>query len=172
VRVGPLLGGYFTDHGTVGIRGARHCRLAVVFYLNVPLGLVALFMVIVKMPKLSHDFKGSIDYVGALLIVGACVPLLLALTFGGQKYPWGSPVVLGLSSMFVVFTILFVFNEKRVSDPDHPYGIVRQQSVRVGKSSGLLLIDVVLERGGLSAACSCSLDRACKPPPAGWQRCP
>src|SRR5580698_8174957 len=93
--VGPLLGGYFTDHGTVTFAGHVIAGWRWVFYLNVPLGLVALFMVIVKMPKLSHDFKGSIDYVGASLIVAACVPLLLALTFGGQKYPWGSSVVLG-----------------------------------------------------------------------------
>ena len=115
--VGPLLGGYFTDHGTVSFGGHVIAGWRWVFYLNVPLGLVALFMVIVKMPKLSHDFKGSIDYVGALFIVGACVPLLLALTFGGQKYPWGSPVVMGLLALFVVFTTLFVFNEKRVDDP-------------------------------------------------------
>jgi len=115
--VGPLLGGYFTDHGTVSFAGHVIAGWRWVFYLNVPLGLVALFMVSVKMPKLSHASKGSIDYLGAVLIIGACVPLLLALTFGGQKYPWGSPVVLTLLGMFVVFTVLFVFNEKRAEDP-------------------------------------------------------
>jgi EmrB/QacA subfamily drug resistance transporter len=115
--IGPLLGGYFTDHGTVSIAGHIIAGWRWVFYLNVPLALVALFMVIVKMPKLSHAAKGSIDYVGALLIVAACVPLLLALTFGGQKYPWDSGVVLTLLAMFVVFTALFVRNEKKVSDP-------------------------------------------------------
>jgi MFS family permease len=74
-------------------------------------------MVIAKMPKLSHAAKGSIDYLGAVLIVAACVPLLLALTFGGQKYEWSSPMVLGLLAMFVICTILFVIVEKRVKDP-------------------------------------------------------
>jgi MFS family permease len=74
-------------------------------------------MVIAKMPKLSHAAKGSIDYLGAVLIAAACVPLLLALTFGGQKYAWDSPVVLGLLAMFVICTILFVIVEKRVKDP-------------------------------------------------------
>jgi EmrB/QacA subfamily drug resistance transporter len=115
--VGPLLGGYFTDHGTVSIAGHLIAGWRWVFYLNVPLALVALFMVIVKMPKLSHAAKGRIDYLGALLIIGACVPLLLALTFGGQKYAWDSGVVLTLLGMFAVFTVLFVFNEKRASDP-------------------------------------------------------
>jgi EmrB/QacA subfamily drug resistance transporter len=115
--VGPLLGGYFTDHGTVSIAGHVVEGWRWVFYLNLPLGLVALFMVIAKMPKLSHAAKGSIDYLGAVLIVAACVPLLLALTFGGQKYAWDSPAVLGLLAMFVVCTILFVIVEKRVKDP-------------------------------------------------------
>jgi EmrB/QacA subfamily drug resistance transporter len=115
--VGPLLGGYFTDHGTMSIAGHIVEGWRWVFYLNLPVGLVALFMVIAKMPKLSHAAKGSIDYLGAVLIAAACVPLLLALTFGGQKYAWDSPAVLGLLAMFVVCTILFVVVEKRVKDP-------------------------------------------------------
>jgi EmrB/QacA subfamily drug resistance transporter len=115
--VGPLLGGYFTDHGTVTIAGQVIAGWRWVFYLNIPVGLVALFMIVAKMPKLSHAAKGTIDYLGAVLIVAACVPLLLALTFGGQKYPWSSPVVIGLFAMFAVCTGLFVFVEKRVQDP-------------------------------------------------------
>jgi EmrB/QacA subfamily drug resistance transporter len=115
--IGPLLGGYFTDHGTISLGGHTIEGWRWVFYLNLPVGLVALFMVIAKMPKLSHASKGSIDYLGAVLIVAACVPLLLALTFGGQKYAWDSSVVLGLLAMFVVCTALFVLVEKRVADP-------------------------------------------------------
>lgn len=115
--VGPLLGGYFTDHGTVTIAGHLIAGWRWVFYLNIPVGLVALFMIVAKMPKLSHAAKGTIDYLGAVLIVAACVPLLLGLTFGGQKYPWSSPVVIGLFSVFAVCTGLFVFVEKRVQDP-------------------------------------------------------
>jgi EmrB/QacA subfamily drug resistance transporter len=115
--VGPLLGGYFTDHGSVSIAGHEIAGWRWVFYLNLPIGLVALFMVIAKMPKLSHASKGSIDYLGAVLIVSACVPLLLALTFGGQKYAWDSSMVLGLLGTFVVCTALFIVVEKRVKDP-------------------------------------------------------
>ncbi len=115
--IGPLLGGYFTDHGTVTIGGHVIEGWRWVFYLNLPMGLIALFMVIAKMPKLSHAAKGSIDYLGAVLIVAACVPLLLALTFGGQKYAWDSPVVIGLLAMFLVCTVLFVIVERRLKDP-------------------------------------------------------
>ena len=115
--IGPLLGGYFTDHGTVTIAGHTVEGWRWVFYLNLPMGLIALFMVIAKMPKLSHAAKGSIDYLGAVLIVASCVPLLLALTFGGQKYAWDSPIVIGLFAMFLICAVLFVIVEKRVSDP-------------------------------------------------------
>src|SRR5262249_16922845 len=80
-------------------------------------GLVALFMVSTKMPKLSHASGGKIDYLGAILIVASCVPLLLALSLGGQKYEWSSPVVLGLLGMFLVCAVLFVLVERRVADP-------------------------------------------------------
>jgi EmrB/QacA subfamily drug resistance transporter len=115
--IGPLLGGYFTDHGTVSLGGHVIAGWRWVFYLNLPMGMIALFMVIAKMPKLSHAAKGKIDFLGSGLIVAACVPLLLALTFGGQKYPWGSPVVLGLFAIFAIATLLFIFVEARVKDP-------------------------------------------------------
>ena len=115
--VGPLLGGYFTDHGTVTILGHVVAGWRWVFYLNLPIGAVALFMVIAKMPKLSHAAKGRIDFAGAALIVAACVPLLLALTLGGQNYPWASAPILGLFALFATATALFVWVEGRVADP-------------------------------------------------------
>jgi len=115
--IGPLIGGYFTDHGTVTLFGHVVAGWRWVFYLNLPIGLVALFMVIARMPKLSHPSKGKVDYLGAALIVTAGVTLLLALTFGGQKYPWGSPEVLGLFAVFALATGLLIAVERRVPEP-------------------------------------------------------
>ena len=115
--IGPLLGGYFTDHGTVTILGHVVAGWRWVFYLNLPMGLIALFMVIAKMPQLSHAAKGKIDFLGAALILCSSIPLLLALSFGGQSYAWGSPQVLGLFAMFAVSTVLFVIVENRVEEP-------------------------------------------------------
>jgi EmrB/QacA subfamily drug resistance transporter len=115
--IGPLIGGYFTDHGTVTILGHVVAGWRWVFYLNLPVGAVALFMVLAKMPRLSHAAKGRIDFLGAALIIGACVPLLLGLTLGGQAYAWTSPMVLGLFAMFAVCTVLFVLVELRVEEP-------------------------------------------------------
>ncbi|MBV9548931.1 MAG: MFS transporter [Alphaproteobacteria bacterium] len=115
--IGPLIGGYFTDHGTVTIAGHVIAGWRWVFYLNMPLGLVSLFMVAVKMPKLSHASRARIDFPGAGLIVAAGVALLLALTFGGQKYPWGSPTVLGLFAGFAVATAALIVVEARTDEP-------------------------------------------------------
>jgi EmrB/QacA subfamily drug resistance transporter len=115
--IGPLIGGYFTDHGTVTLFGHLVAGWRWVFYLNLPVGLVALFMVIARMPRLSHASKGKVDYAGAALIITAGVSLLLALTFGGQKYPWGSAQVLGLFALFAAATALLIAVEQRVAEP-------------------------------------------------------
>jgi EmrB/QacA subfamily drug resistance transporter len=115
--IGPLIGGYFTDHGTVTLGGHVVAGWRWVFYLNLPIGLVALFMVIARMPLLSHPSKGKVDYLGAALIVAAGVSLLLALTLGGQKYPWVSPQVMGLFAIFAIATGLLIVVERRVPEP-------------------------------------------------------
>jgi hypothetical protein len=62
-----------------------------VFYLNLPLSLLSLFMIIVKMPKMSHQAKGKIDFIGAGLIIATFVPLPAGAHFGGHKYAWTPP---------------------------------------------------------------------------------
>jgi MFS family permease len=96
--IGPLIGGFFTDHGTVQLLGHTVAGWRWVFYLNLPLSLLSLFMIIVKMPKMSHAAKGKIDFRRSGLIIATAVPFLLALTFGGHKYPWASPVVWACSA--------------------------------------------------------------------------
>ena len=114
--IGPLLGGYFTDHGTVTMLGHVVAGWRWVFYLNLPVGFIALFMVAAKMPRLNHASRSRIDFLGAFLIILASVPLLLALTWGNQ-YGWTSARVVGLFTLFVVSTVAFIFVEQRVEDP-------------------------------------------------------
>jgi MFS family permease len=59
--VGPLIGGYFTDHGSVTIGGLYVAGWRWVFYLNIPLALISLFVIIARMPQLAHAAKGQID---------------------------------------------------------------------------------------------------------------
>jgi hypothetical protein len=137
--VGPLIGGFFTDHGTVTLFGHVVAGWRWVFYLNLPLSLLSLFMIIVKMPKMSHAAKGKIDFVGAGLIIATVVPLLLALTFGGHRYPWASPVVLGLFGASVVGLVLYVVAERFASDPILPLDLFKSRVFSTSNLAGFLI---------------------------------
>src|SRR5450759_517903 len=98
--LGPTAGGYITDHAT----------WRWVFYVNLPIGIVALLVLIFLMPTLRGKNRGkaSIDYLGALLLIAGTVPLMLGFTFAGSQYDWLSWQVLGLFGVAVLFVALFI----------------------------------------------------------------
>jgi EmrB/QacA subfamily drug resistance transporter len=137
--IGPLIGGYFTDHGTVSLLGHVVAGWRWVFYLNLPLSAASLFMIIYKMPRMSHKAKGRIDYIGAGLIVATVVPLLLALTFGGHSHPWASPLELMLFGGSALGLALYVLNERFASDPILPLALFRNRVFSAGNLAGFLV---------------------------------
>ena len=114
--IGPALGGFLTDFATVTLFGHEIAGWRWVFYANVPLGLVALAMVIVKMPSLNHGSGGKIDYLGAVLLILTFVPFLLALTWGGSRYDWGSTQIISMFTGSFAALLLFIWVE---SGNDH-----------------------------------------------------
>ncbi|MBB6098094.1 EmrB/QacA subfamily drug resistance transporter [Deinobacterium chartae] len=114
--VGPLLGGFLTD--TVSWRW--------VFYVNLPLGLVALAFLLLKMPRLASGLRASIDYLGAVLIVVFSIPLLLAMTWGSEgTHAWSSSLILGLFALSAVALLTFLWVQTRVPSPILPLSLFK-----------------------------------------------
>src|SRR5579871_3698479 len=101
--LGPTLGGWITQYST----------WRWVFYVNLPIGVVAMLVLIFLMPTLksTKSDKVIIDYVGAGLLVLGTVPLLLGFTWAGSQYAWLSPQIIGLLAFSVVTLVAFVFYE-------------------------------------------------------------
>jgi len=112
--IGPLLGGFLTD--------SLNWRW--VFYVNLPLGLIALAFIFAKMPRLASGLKATVDYLGAALIIVFTVPLLLALTWGADgNYAWGSPQLLSLFALSIAALVAFLFAESRHPSPIVPLSL-------------------------------------------------
>jgi EmrB/QacA subfamily drug resistance transporter len=118
--VGPLLGGYLTDNFS----------WRWVFYVNLPVGIVALTVLWFSFPNIvpSHQ-KRQIDFLGAGTLVAGVVPLLLALSWGGTVEPWNSPLILGLFAVAAFMLVAFVFNESRAAEPIIPLTLFRNSIV-------------------------------------------
>ncbi|RYM04764.1 DHA2 family efflux MFS transporter permease subunit [Sporolactobacillus sp. THM7-7] len=105
--LGPLLGAFITDHFS------WHW----IFYINVPLGLVAVILIIFFYKESGVHKRQIIDWSGAATLVLSIVCLMFAIELGGKSYAWTSPVILGLFAGFVLFFTLFLAAETRASDP-------------------------------------------------------
>jgi EmrB/QacA subfamily drug resistance transporter len=116
--VGPTLGGYLTDH----------LSWRWVFYVNLPVGAIAMAIAAFALPNIKHDLRGKIDWLGAVMLSGAVIPLILGLVWGGVKYAWSSPEILGLFGTAAVFTALFIGAEARAEDPIIPLRLFKQSS--------------------------------------------
>jgi EmrB/QacA subfamily drug resistance transporter len=127
--VGPLLGGFLTDHFS----------WRWIFFLNVPAGLVATAIITTGFADASARRSGRIDFAGITLLTAASVVLLLLLLWGGHAFPWRSPQTAGLLILCVSLVCLFVHIEVRTSSPFLPLGVFRTRLVTVGSVGNFLL---------------------------------
>jgi EmrB/QacA subfamily drug resistance transporter len=109
--LGPTLGGFLTD--TVSWRA--------IFYMNLPIGILALFVLWRYYPsKAAGGAHRPVDYTGAALLGMTTVPLLLALVWAGNDFAWASAEIVGLFTLSGLSLIAFVWNESRVPEPIIP----------------------------------------------------
>ena len=136
--VGPVVGGFFTDHGSVTLLGHVVEGWRWVFYVNVPFALMSVILITTKMPPMPVRGGASIDYLGAVLIVLAFVPLLLAITWGGHDHPWGSPLIVALFAVALVAFTAFILVERAVWDPIVPLGLFRNRTFTTANSASFI----------------------------------
>ncbi len=146
---GPTLGGFLTDHGpVVGTFITDQSRWRWVFYVNIPIGLVALAALIVYLPAnisvRTSTLRGwpairRIDFPGAILAAAATICLLLGLTWGGTTYPWNSAQVIGILVGSGLLFALFIVVERAAAEPVLPLTLFKNQ---VFASAALLSLGV------------------------------
>jgi EmrB/QacA subfamily drug resistance transporter len=118
--LGPVLGGVLTDY----------VHWSLIFWINLPMGIVALVItdrVLRRLPR--NERPHQLDFTGAGLMVAASIALLLALAWGGTRYPWLSPAILGLIGASVLLWVLFALRLARAPEPFIPLSMLRDKTV-------------------------------------------
>lgn len=127
--LGPTLGGYLVDH----------IDWHWLFWIFLPLGIVAFIMIMMLFPKVDRKKGQSIDYLGSLFLTTTIVPLLLAFSWAGTEYPWGSWQILGLIAASIVSALIFIFVETQVKEPVLPLHLFKNSVVTISNIIGFIM---------------------------------
>jgi len=114
---GPLIGGYITDN----------LNWRWVFYVNLPLGAVALSTFFSVMPSVRLGVRHRLDYWGVTMLILTVVPLLLAFSWANEEYPWLSAQIIGLLAFAALAALAFATVERRAAEPILPPELFRHR---------------------------------------------
>src|SRR5580693_1454326 len=124
---GPILGGVF----------AEHLHWSMIFWINVPLGLGSLAMLLPKMGKIPvFHRRRKVDWIGGLLLMASAVVFMLVLTWGGNRYLWLSPTIMAMIGASVVLALAFVRHARNAEEPFLPLPLMGGPVVPYGMAAG------------------------------------
>ena len=127
--IGPTLGGFITDNFSWNW----------IFLINVPTGIPVLLLIAWLFPKISPEVASrKLDYAGMVTLILAVTPVLLALSWGGVQYEWGSPQVIGFLVFGLIMGVAFVVIESKTDSPIMPLEIYRNRMVAVALAATFL----------------------------------
>lgn len=126
---GPLLGGWFT--AGIGWRWA--------FWINIPLGLIAIAFAVVFLKLPSHRVKVQFDVWGVVTMAIAVTSIILVTSWGGTQYDWNSPTILALIATAALATAAFIWAESRAAEPIIPLALFRNRNFVLATSAGLVI---------------------------------
>jgi EmrB/QacA subfamily drug resistance transporter len=144
--IGPTIGGFLTDS----------ISWHWVFFVNIPLGLIIIAIFIKFFPNIHPDnLKHKVDYPGLVVLILTVVPLMLALSWGGVEYAWGSAQIIGTFCFSALMLILFIIIESRADEPIIPLSLFKNSIVTVsnivvfltgiGMFGGIILIPLFFQ---------------------------
>jgi EmrB/QacA subfamily drug resistance transporter len=132
--VGPLVGGVLVDHAS----------WRWVFYVNLPIGILALVGLRLRLPEaVTERPSRALDVAGAALLAGATCGFMFACIWGGDRYAWDSPTILALIAAAVVLGAALVVRERRAADPIVPLDLLRKPTVALA-SAALFLVTATM----------------------------